>query len=81
MIESEGWLSENGIEPGIEAGSARFAGPRKEAVQETAAQRAHVTQQDEIGTPVRSAVWVGDFRRLKSTAWRWWPRFSPVGTQ
>jgi hypothetical protein len=29
---------------------------------------------------VRSMKWVGDFSRLESTTWRWWPRFVPDGT-
>jgi hypothetical protein len=37
-------------------------------------------QQHDIGTAVRSTEWVGDFRRLESMTWRWWPRFSPDGT-
>jgi hypothetical protein len=31
-------------------------------------------------TAVRSTEWVGDFSRLDSTTWRWWPRFVPDGT-
>ena len=37
-------------------------------------------QQHDIVTAVRSTEWVGDFRRLESTTWRWWTRTSPVGT-
>ena len=29
---------------------------------------------------VRSTEWVGDFSRLESATWRWWPRFVPDGT-
>jgi hypothetical protein len=29
---------------------------------------------------VRSMKWVGDFSRLESTTWSWWPKTSPVGT-
>jgi hypothetical protein len=44
------------------------------AVQETAA------QWDLQQPAVRSTMWVRDFSRLESTTWRWWSRFSPVGT-
>ena len=44
------------------------------AVQETAA------QSDLQQPAVRSMKWVGDFSRLESTTWRWWPRFVPDGT-
>jgi hypothetical protein len=29
----------------------------------------------DVATAVRSAEWACDFSRLKSTTWRWWPKF------
>jgi hypothetical protein len=37
-------------------------------------------KQHDMFTAVRSTAWVGDFSRVESTTWRWWPRFVPDGT-
>jgi hypothetical protein len=33
-----------------------------------------------LANEVRSMMWVNELDPLKSTTWRWWPRFSPNGT-
>jgi hypothetical protein len=33
-----------------------------------------------LANEVRSMMWVNELDPLKSTTWRWWPRFSPDGT-